>query len=95
MHISIFGYEVDCEWSQWSSATSCTKTCGIGKQLQARTILTHELNGGSPCTGDNIRETECSDGDCPPGNSWVFIYYQNKLVNIMPYMPNAYLYFRI
>ena len=76
MPISTFGYEVDCEWSEWSSPTSCTKTCGTGSLLQTRTVLTHEQNGGSKCTGENIREKDCNTDDCPPGNYFKTLHYQ-------------------
>ena len=64
---SILQYQVDCEWSEWSAATSCTKTCDTGKHLQTRTILTHERDGGAKCPGENIREMDCNTNSCPPG----------------------------
>ena len=64
---SILQYQVDCEWSGWSAATSCTKTCDTGKHLQTRTILTHERDGGAKCPGENIREMDCNNNSCPPG----------------------------
>ena len=64
---SLLQYQVDCEWSEWSAATSCTKTCDTGKHLQTRTILTHERDGGAKCPGENIREMDCNTNSCPPG----------------------------
>ena len=49
-------------------SSTCSKTCGTGKQLQTRTITTHEENGGSACSGENIQEIDCNADACPTGN---------------------------
>ena len=64
-------YQVDCEWSDWSNATTCSKTCGGGKQFQTRIIVTAEENGGAVCIGENIQEIDCNTKECPSGNSFI------------------------
>ena len=59
---------MDCVWGDWSMSSTCSKTCGTGKQLQTRTIITHEENGGSACSGENIQEIDCNADACPTGN---------------------------
>merc|ERR1712150_63499 len=56
---------VDCEWSSWSTATTCSKTCGGGKNLQTRTIVKQQQNNGAHCNGENLRETDCNTTACP------------------------------
>ena len=62
---------VDCEWSGWSDATTCSKTCGGGKQTQTRTIVRHEENGGAVCVGENMQEIDCNTEECPSGNGCI------------------------
>ena len=69
--------QVDCVWSAWSPATSCTKTCGGGKKLQTRTIIKHEQNGGDECVNwrkHNVKETDCNTDECPPGKSLFILF---------------------
>ena len=49
-------------------ATTCSKSCGGGKQLQTRTIANYEENGGALCTGENIQESDCNIQSCLVGN---------------------------
>ena len=58
-------------------ATTCSKTCGGGKQLQTRTIANYEENGGALCTGENIREFDCNIQNCLVGNA--LLIYLDKL----------------
>ena len=48
-------------------SSTCSKTCGTGKQLQTRTIETYAENGGSACSGENIQEINCNAEACPTG----------------------------
>ena len=59
-------------------ATTCSKTCGGGKQLQTRTIAEHEQNGGALCTGENIQEIDCNTNGCTVGNSLSLHLYEIK-----------------
>ena len=64
---------MDCEWSSWSNATTCSKTCGGGTQFQTRTIVAHEENGGTFCKGENMQEIGCNAEQCPVGNNLSFL----------------------
>ena len=57
--------KVDCQWSDWSITTTCSKTCGGGKQLQTRTIVKRAENDGAMCTGGFVREIDCNTQECP------------------------------
>ena len=72
---------VNCEWSGWSNTTTCSKTCGGGKQFQTRTIVTHEENGGAFCIGESMQEIDCNSEKCPAGNifSALFLSQKNEL----------------
>ena len=74
----IYTHSVDCVWSDWSMATTCSKSCGGGKQLQTRTIAEHEQNGGALCTGENIQEIDCNTNGCTVGNSLSLHLYEMK-----------------
>lgn len=39
----------NCEVSEWTEWSSCSKTCGIGESIRTRTILKHPRHGGSVC----------------------------------------------
>ena len=60
-------------------SSGCSKTCGTGKQLQTRTIITHEENGGSACSGENIQEIDCNTNACAAGK---FIAALNYLCSL-------------
>ena len=78
---SIIHLKVNCSWSDWSSATTCSKSCGGGKQLRFRTITKHEENGGAACdVNDNTSEVDCNTNDCPKG------LYIDFFSNIIKYL---------
>uniref|UniRef100_A0A4W4HMF9 SCO-spondin n=1 Tax=Electrophorus electricus TaxID=8005 RepID=A0A4W4HMF9_ELEEL len=52
-----------CDWSAWSSWTSCDSSCGIG--IQQRFRYTEPLFV-EPCVGDSTEARQCST-PCPPG----------------------------
>lgn len=55
--------EVDCQMSQWSGWSACSKDCGSGVRVQTRAIITMAKNGGASC--DATQESEsCNTGSC-------------------------------
>ena len=47
----LFSGPINCQWSSWST---CSKTCGQG--LQTRNPIVQAQNGGTQCSGVNIQE---------------------------------------
>lgn len=57
-------FSVDCEVSDWTEWSSCSKTCGSGSQKRERSIVKQPKNNGKPCEG-NFEETKtCEVEDC-------------------------------
>ena len=55
---------VDCRLSEWTSWSSCTKTCSGGTQKRSRSVLKPEQHGGQACP--KLQETKgCNTKDCP------------------------------
>lgn len=48
---------VDCEWSVWSSWSSCSKLCGGGSQMRSRYVKVQPQHGGLLC-----EPTVCTQG---------------------------------
>lgn len=45
----------DCQVSDWSAWTGCSKSCGLGETVRTRQIQKHPKRGGLPCP--NLRQT--------------------------------------
>jgi len=55
---------VNCEVSVWSKWSSCSKSCGGGERVRARSVERKSGHGGIACP--NLRMTRtCNDFDCP------------------------------
>lgn len=57
---------VDCQWSNWTPWSTCSKSCGEGSMVKKRSIYQQAKNGGKSCQGRNKEERKCSTNDCPP-----------------------------
>jgi len=56
---------VDGGWSEWTSSGSCSKTCGMGEQVQTRTCDNPvPMNGGDECLGETSQTVECNIEPC-------------------------------
>ena len=54
----------DCVMSDWSSWSTCSKTCGGGTQTRTRTVVKPAANGGQEC--GTLTETQsCNTQACP------------------------------
>ena len=52
-------------WSDWSSWTECSKTCGIGRRFRWRTCnVTSLANCSLNCAGDEEQSENCNTGNC-------------------------------
>ena len=55
---------IHCEVSQWSLWNGCTKSCGGGRHVRAREVLTSPLHGGDECPL-LTQERGCNSHQCP------------------------------
>jgi len=60
----------DCHWSEWTSFTVCSATCGGGTSRRTRSIVKEESDGGTPCDGDTAEELPCNTQNCPVDCQW-------------------------
>ena len=57
---------VNGAWSEWSTWSACSMTCGPGSQERIRTCDNPAPQfGGNNCTGEASEETECQEHECP------------------------------
>ena len=63
---------VDCKMSEWTSWSSCSKTCRGGTRMRNRSVLRQEQNGGQACP--KVQQTyECNTHECP-GNQLTNVF---------------------
>lgn len=55
---------VDCQVSDWSAPSACSKTCGGGESTQTRSVLRRSDHGGAVCPV-LTRSVACNTGACP------------------------------
>ena len=57
---------VDGQWGEWSSYTSCSRTCGTGYKKRIRNCNNPpSSNGGKDCIGSKTLNTTCNHRECP------------------------------
>ena len=66
--------EVDGGWSDWTSFSKCSATCGGGISTRSRSC-THPAPayGGRSCSGDSHSSGHCNTQSCP-SNSLNYLY---------------------
>ena len=55
---------VNCQFSDWSSWGKCNRPCNGGNQTRTRSVAVPEVNGGTPCVGDEEEMLECNAQTC-------------------------------
>ncbi|XP_048584539.1 uncharacterized protein LOC5510519 isoform X4 [Nematostella vectensis] len=62
---------VDGGWSDYSSWSLCTKSCGGGTRTRTRTCTNPKpSSGGKDCVGDDKQTRECGKAPCPVNGGW-------------------------
>ena len=57
---------IDCQWSLWSSWSSCSVSCGRGQREKSRSTQNLARNGGKDCVGASRNTQSCSTSrQCP------------------------------
>ena len=66
---------MDGAWSEWSSWTQCSKTCGGGIKVRERSCTNPPPKGnGQSCVGEVEETGACSENPCPKRKFlWSFI----------------------
>lgn len=56
----------DCQVSQWTDWSACSKTCSTGSKVRYRSLIMPSMNGGVPCP--NLMDTVACNADisCSP-----------------------------
>lgn len=53
-------------YSEWSSWSQCSSSCGVGHRSRSRTCTNpHPGPGGNDCSGSNTNTEQCNIADCP------------------------------
>ena len=73
-------YLVDCKWTEFSSWSSCSKSCGGGQMSRQKTVLRNETNGGVACSGPAKESRNCNTDPCS-GKWWNIYYYFIGIMN--------------
>lgn len=54
------------EWSNWQSYSTCSKSCGKGRQTKTRTFTNPApAHGGNGCRGSSSYTKDCNLTKCP------------------------------
>ena len=66
-HCNLFKYKIsaDCDWSDFSVWSPCSKSCGNGVQSRSRYVQRPAVNGGRNCTGGPKETRNCAKNACP------------------------------
>ena len=63
--VGYFLFLVNCSWDEFSSWTTCTKTCGGGTQVRQRQVKVPAQFGGEACEGGQAEQRVCNEQGCP------------------------------
>jgi hypothetical protein len=63
MKCNQFHCPVNCQMSEWSGYSQCSKECGGGTQGKTRSVLVKPSNGGTECDA-TLEEQPCNTGSC-------------------------------
>ncbi|PAA54099.1 hypothetical protein BOX15_Mlig015709g1 [Macrostomum lignano] len=62
---------IDGQWSEWSTFSGCSRSCGSGKQWRGRQCASPVPQfGGLDCPGGANETRECNTNPCPVDGGW-------------------------
>jgi hypothetical protein len=78
---------IDCQVSDWFTQQKCSCDTRVEKQIETRTVLVPERDGGKPCP-ELVRETICDYSKCssPPQQSSSSSWYIGLFLGILGFM---------
>ena len=81
---------MDGAWSEWSSWTQCSKTCGGGIKVRERSCTNPPPKGnGQSCVGEVEETGACSENPCPKRKFlWSFIANDLKFPEVERFFLN-------
>jgi len=56
---------IDCEMSDWTTLSACSKSCGGGTQYKSRVIVVNDQHGSTEQCGSTMESNPCNEADCP------------------------------
>ncbi|XP_064613600.1 uncharacterized protein LOC135477432 [Liolophura sinensis] len=59
----------DCHYTQWSSWSTCSKSCDVGQRSRSRKAIQGSL-AGKPCVEPTQQVEDCNTDNCPEPPEW-------------------------
>lgn len=63
--------DVDCEWTEWSHWSTCSKSCDGGNRVRQRDVSQLAISGGVVCDAYKVDIQECALQPCANYVEWV------------------------
>ena len=57
----------DCKWNQWSTWSTCSRSCGVGMRRRKRTLKATAINGGTCEENGHEQIEDCNTDACERG----------------------------
>ncbi|XP_042863867.1 spondin-1-like isoform X1 [Penaeus japonicus] len=84
--------DVDCQVSEWSEWSACSKTCGKGWVTRTREIRVFPQHGGRPCPKKLRRRHKCTNPKCNDGYNGLQSMSLHREEALEPYHEDSHSY---